>query len=238
MTDRGMPSRFASEVAPPEEVLSRIRVAVAATPASRTSTRLRLGVALAAVPFLVAGVLLVASQIVYHRPALRIHMGTYVTSELLVVLLLVAGLTLSATLIAVTRGARGLGSGVTSLVLVALLVTPIYAALVLANPLEASQAAAESLARLSPWGLRCLTIAAVIGLLVLVSLTAALRRAVPVASRLRGAALGAAAGAWAGLSVFIFCPATEYRHLLIGHVLPIAAVTLLGLVAVPRALRP
>jgi len=238
MTDRGMPSRFASEVAPPEELFSRIRDAVAATPASRTSTRLRLTAALAAVPFVIAAVLLVASQIVYHRPALRIHMGTQVTSELLVVLLLVAGLTLAATIIAVGRGERGLGSGVTSLFLVALLVTPIYAALVLPNPLEASQAAVESLATLSPWAPRCLAVAATVGLLVLASFTAALRRSVPVASRLRGGALGAAAGAWAGLSVFIFCPATEFHHLLVGHVLPIAAFTLVGLLAVPRALRP
>jgi len=73
---------------------------------------------------------------------------------------------------------------------------------------------------------------------VLLSFAAALRRSAPVASRLRGAALGAAAGAWAGLGIFIYCPATEYHHLLVGHVLPIAALTLLGLAAIPRALRP
>jgi hypothetical protein len=94
------------------------------------------------------------------------------------------------------------------------------------------------LANLSPWGTRCLTVSAAVGLLVLLTFTAALRRSAPVASRLRGAAVGAAAGAWAGLSVFVFCPAIEYRHLLVGHVLPIAAITLVGLVAIPRALRP
>jgi hypothetical protein len=154
------------------------------------------------------------------------------------VLLLIVGLTLSATLIAVGRGERGLGSGVMSLFLVALLVTPIYAVLTLVHPLEASGATAASLAELSPWGLRCLAIAVTVGLLVLVSFAAALRRSAPVASRLRGAALGAAAGAWAGLSVFIFCPATDHRHLLVGHVLPIVMFTLVGLAAVPRALRP
>ena len=46
------------------------------------------------------------------------------------------------------------------------------------------------------------------------------------------------AGAWAGLGILIYCPATEYHHLLVGHVLPIAALTLLGLAAIPRALRP
>jgi hypothetical protein len=238
MTDRGMPSRFESETAPPEELFSRIRAAVAATPASRTSTGLRITVAMAVAPFVTAAVLLVASQIVYHRPALRVDMGTHPASQLLIVLLLIAGLTLSATLIAVGRGERGLGSDVRALFLVALLVTPIYAVLTLVHPLEASEAAAGSLAKLSPWGLRCLAIAAVVGLLVLFTFTAALRRSAPVASRLRGAALGAAAGAWGGLGVFVFCPATEYRHLLVGHVLPIATFTLLGLAAIPRALRP
>jgi len=183
-------------------------------------------------------VLLVASHVIYHRPALRVDMGTPLTSQLLMALLLVVGLTLSATLVAVGRGQRGFGSGVLSLFLVALLVTPIYAVITLGIPLGASGDAAASLAQLSPWGPRCFSIAAAVGLLVLVSFTAALRRAAPVASRLRGAALGAAAGAWAGLAVFIFCPATEHHHLLVGHVLPIAALTLLGVAAIPRALRP
>jgi hypothetical protein len=238
MTDRGMPSRFESEVGPPEELFLRVRSAVAATPAAKTSTHLRIIVAAAAVPLLTAAVLLVASQIVYDRPALRIDEGTPVTFHLLIVLLLIAGLTLSATLVALGRGERGLGSGVVALFLVAALITPIYGVLTLADPLEVSQAAAASLAKLSPWGLRCLTVSAAVGLLVLLSFTAALRRSVPVASRLRGAAVGAAAGAWAGLSVFVFCPAVEYRHLLVGHVLPIAAFTLIGLAAIPRALRP
>lgn len=238
MTDRGMPSRFASEVAPPEELFLRVRSAVAATPAAKTTTRLRLVVAAAVVPVLTAVVLLVASQIVYDRPALRIHEGTPVNLHLLIVLLLIIGLTLSATLIALGRGERGLGAGVVALSLVSVLVTPVYAVLTLVDPVEVTQAAAASLANLSPWGLRCLTVSAAVGLLVLLTFTAALRRSAPVASRLRGGAVGAAAGAWAGLSVFVFCPAIEYRHLLVGHVLPIAAITLVGLVAIPRALRP
>jgi hypothetical protein len=237
MTNRGTPSRFESEVPPPEELFARIRTAVASTPAAKTSTRLRITVALAVIPFLSAAVVLGAARIVYHRPALRVDLGTHPTSQLLIVLLLLVGLTLAATLIAVGRGERGLGSGVVSLFLVTLFVTPIYAALTLTSALGAGEAA-TSLAGLSRWGPRCLGMAAAVGLVVLISLTAALRRSAPVASRLRGAALGAAAGAWAGLSVFIYCPATEYHHLLVGHVLPIAALTLLGLAAIPRALRP
>ena len=238
MTDRGMRSRFESEVAPPEELFARIRTAVAATPASKISTRLRISAAMTVVPVVTAAVLLVASQFVYHRPMLRADMGTHPTSDLLIMLVLVIGLTLSATLVAVGRGDRGLGSGAMSLFLVALLVAPIYAALMLVHPLAVNEVAAASLTKLSPWGLRCAAVAATVALLVLISFTAALRRSVPAASRLRGAALGAAAGAWAGLAVFVSCPATEYRHLLVGHVLPIAAFTFLGFVTIPRALRP
>jgi hypothetical protein len=146
-----MPSRFGSEVAPPEELFFRVRSAVAATPAARTSTHLRTLVAAAVVPVLTAAVLLVTSHIAYHRPALRIHEGTPATVHLLVVLLLIVGLTLSATLVALGRGARGLGSGVVALFLVAVLVTPIYAVLTLIDPLEVSRAATASLPTLSPW---------------------------------------------------------------------------------------
>lgn len=234
MRHRGMSSLFEPEIAPPEELFSRIRAAVATTPASTTSTRLRVAVAVAIVPIVAAAVVLIASQLVYDRPALRVDLGAHASSQLLIELLLVVGLTLSATLVAVSRGERGLGAGVTSLFAVGLLVTPIYAAITLGRP---SQVAVTP-EHLSPFGLRCLTIAAAVGVLVLISFTRALRGSVPVASRLRGAALGAATGAWAGLSVFVFCPAIDFHHLLVGHVLPIAAFTLVGLAALPRALRP
>jgi hypothetical protein len=222
-------------VAPPEEIFSRIRTAVAATPAPKISTRSRITVAVAGVPFVAAVVLLVASKLCSRPSVLRMDMATHPTSDLLIVLVLVIGLTLSATLIAVGRGERGLGSGAMSLLLVALLVAPIYAVLTVVHPLAVNEAAA--LTKVSPWAPRCATVAATVALLVLISFTAALRRSVPAASRLRGAALGAAAGAWAGLAVFIFCPATEYHHLLVGHVLPVVAFTLVGLAATPRALR-
>src|SRR5262249_21840088 len=135
MTNRGTPSRFESEVPPPEELFARIRAAVASTPAPKTSTRLRITVALAVIPVLTAAVVLVVSRIVYHRPALRVDLGMHPTPQLLIVLLLLVGLTLAATRIAVRQGERGLGSGVVSLFLVTLFVTPIYAALTLATAL-------------------------------------------------------------------------------------------------------
>src|SRR5262245_65120029 len=181
MMDRGMPSRFESELAPPEELFIQVRSAVAATPAAKTTTRLRVIVATAIVPVLTAAVLLVASHLVYHRPALRIHEGTPVTVHLVIVLLLMVGLKLSATMVALGRGERGLGSSVVALFLAAVLITPIYAALTLVDPLEVTRAAAASLATLSPWAPRCLSVSAAVSLLVLLSFSVATRPSAPFA---------------------------------------------------------
>src|SRR5262249_60248197 len=142
----------------PGTMCSQIAPRFAVTPASNTSTLLPITMALAVIPFLTAAVL-VASRIVYHRPALRVDMATHPTTQLLIALLLLVGLTLAATLIAVGPGERGLGSGGVSLFLVTLFVTPIYAALTLASALGAGEAA-TSLAGLSRWGPRRRGIAA------------------------------------------------------------------------------
>jgi hypothetical protein len=238
MIERGIPSRFVSELVPPAELSVRLRTAIEGSATPRTGTRRRITLLLAAVPGAIATVLLTASHLVHGRPALRVDLSTAPTSELVLVLILVGALALATTLVAVGRGARGLGPPATSLFVVAVLVTPVYAVLTLAIPIESAEEAAAATADLSRWGLRCGAIAAAAGMLVLTSFACALRRSVAAASRLRGAALGAAAGAWSGLTVFLFCPATELGHLLVGHVLPIAAFTLLALVAVPRVLRP
>jgi hypothetical protein len=91
---------------------------------------------------------------------------------------------------------------------------------------------------ISPWGVRCAVISGVVGLGVMAAFVVALRRAVPVASRLRAAALGAASGAWAGLAVFLFCPSGDRLHLLLGHALPVALLTLTGLLVAPARIRP
>jgi hypothetical protein len=239
MTDRGIPPRLGPDIAPPPELQARIRAAIAATPAPRVATRARVAIALAAAPCAAAAVLALATQVVFERgllrPGLRIDMGAW-SPSLLVTLLVLLGLTLAVTSITVARGSHGLGVGAAWLVAVASLVTPVYAALSLSGAAHAAEPLGA--VALSPMGLPCLWIATAVGVLVLASLTAALRRSAPAASRPRGAAVGAAAGAWAGLTVFVFCPAGQLRHLLFGHVLPIAAFTLVGLVAVHRALRP
>jgi hypothetical protein len=113
---------------------------------------------------------------------------------------------------------------------------PIYTLLVAVTPLHALDPRLAGVA-ISDMGFRCLTLSAVVGLTVFAALTIALRRSVPVRSGLRGAALGAAAGAWAGLSVFVFCPSDDPWHIFIAHVLPIVGFTALGMTVIPRALR-
>jgi hypothetical protein len=91
---------------------------------------------------------------------------------------------------------------------------------------------------ISPWGARCFLIAGIVGVAVLAGFTRILRRAVPVATRLRAAVLGAAAGSWSGLAVFAFCPSGDQRHLLFGHVLPILVLIGIAALTLCRRLRP
>ena len=127
-----------------------------------------------------------------------------------------------------------------SLMSIAALVVPVYAALTVVQPLHSGAADDGALTgvAISPWGLRCLFVATVVSVPALVILGAALRRAAAVSTGLRGAALGAAAGAWGGFAVFVFCPSGDLQHLLVGHVLPIAVFTVIGAAALTRTLRP
>lgn len=221
---------------PPDHLYSRIHAAVSSTPASTTRTRSRIVAALVIAPALTAILVLIASEIVYGQPAAGLGIDVASTAEALTILALLAGLAFTSTLFALRQGRAGLGIGSTWLVSIAALVVPVYAALTVLRPLHSGAAddVAMTGVAISPWGLRCLFIATVVGLSVLAIFASALRRAVAVASGLRGAALGAAAGAWGGLAVFVFCPSGELQHLLVGHVLPIAAFTLLGVVVSMR----
>ena len=221
---------------PPEQLYARIHAAVSSTPAGTTRTRSRIVAALVIVPALTALLVLIASEIVYGQPAAGLDIDVASTAEALTMLALLAGLAFASMFFALRQGPAGLGIGSTWLVSIAALVVPVYAALTVLRPLHSGAAddVAMTGVAISPWGLRCLLIATVVGVSVLTILAGALRRAVAVASGLRGAALGAAAGAWAGLAVFAFCPSGELQHLLVGHVLPIALFTLLGVVVSMR----
>lgn len=225
---------------PSERLYAKVRASVEGTPAATMRTRTRIVAAFAIMPVLTALVVLVASEIVYRQPAAGLGIDVASTAGMLTALVLLAGLALASTAFALWQGRSGLGVGATWLVSIAALVVPVYAALTLVRPLHSGAADDVTLTgvAISPWGLRCLLIATVVSASALAFFAGALRRAVAVASGLRGAALGAAAGAWGGLAVFAFCPSGEWQHLLVGHVLPIAVFTLVGGLAVIRTLRP
>ena len=239
MTKSGTPSaRFAFDERPPDPLLARIRADVRNTAAPKAGARTRIAIAVSLAAAMAGAVVMVASQLVYHRYASGLEVALPSAPYLLQVLPLLVALTLVATVIAMWRGRNGLGSGAISLYLASALVAPIYAALVLVSPVHMHTDEADLAdVAISRWGLRCLVVSAIVGLLVLATFTVALRRSIPIANGLRGAAIGTAAGAWAGLSVFIFCPSGDLLHILIGHILPIVAFTLLGIVSIPRILR-
>jgi hypothetical protein len=218
----------------PEYLYARVRTAIEVTPAAMTRTRTRILAALAIVPALTAIIVWVASEIVYRQPVAGLRIDVASTSGVLTILVLLAALALASTFFALWQGRGGFGIGSMWLVSIAALVVPVYAALTVLQPLH-SGAADDAI---SPWGWRCMLIATLVNSSVLAIFAVAMRRAVAVASGLRGAALGAAAGAWGGLAVFAFCPSGELQHLLAGHVLPIVLFTLTGGFALSRTLRP
>src|ERR1044072_1838367 len=225
---------------PSERHYSRIRAAVEATPASTTRTRTRILAALALVPALTAVVVMIASELVYRQPAAGLHLDVSSRVAMATIAGLLAALAVASTVFALWQGRDGLGIGTVSLMSIAALVVPVYAALAVVQPLHSGAADDVSLTgvAISPWGVRCLFVATLVSGPALAILGAALRRAAAVSSGLRGAALGAAAGAGGGFAVFVFCPSGNLQHLLVGHVLPIAVFTVIGAVALSRTLRP
>jgi hypothetical protein len=225
---------------PSERLYRRVLSAVEKTPAATTRTRTRILAALAIVPALTTVVVLIASEWVYGRPAAGLDIDVVRQSSAVTIFALLAGLALVSTLFALSQGRRGLGIAAMWLISIAALAVPVYAALTVLQPLHSGAADDVALigVAISPWGLRCIFIATVVSASTLAVFAVTLRRAVAVAIGLRGAALGATAGAWGGLAVFAFCPSGELQHLLVGHVLPIAVFTLLGSVVLTRALRP
>jgi Negative regulator of sigma F len=231
-----LPKRF-ERATPAPGLYARLHAQIEATPASRMATSRRVAAALMVVPALSAIAVAVASQIVYGAQAVGLTYGIHSSSSILRALMGLVALTVVATFVA-TRSGHGFGAGVTQLVMTAALATPAYAALTFADALHSTDIGGPSGVVLSGWAYRCLILAALVGALALAAFTLASRRAVAAGAKVRGAALGAAAGLWSGLAVFVFCPSANGGHLMIGHVLPILAFTVLGAVAIPRFLRP
>jgi hypothetical protein len=77
-------------------------------------------------------------------------------------------------------------------------------------------------------GLRCLVLGVGTGGLMLFAALMSWRRSDPVTPRATGAAFGAGAGLASALLVDLWCPVAYVPHLLLGHVLPIAILSLAG----------
>jgi hypothetical protein len=223
------------DVAAPDHLRARVRNAVQRTSSIRGRTRERLVVASILVPVLTVTVAMLASMLVYGHPLAGLSIAVDHGPMLVAVLAASIAVACGATFIAISRGANGLGPSAITLAIVTLVVAPLYAALILPMPLHTHEMA--SWPGISAWGARCFALAALVTVAALTLFASALRHAVPSAPRVRGAALGAAAGAWAGLAVFVFCPSGEQQHLLFGHVLPVLVATLGG-IAVARFVRP
>ncbi len=77
-------------------------------------------------------------------------------------------------------------------------------------------------------GLRCLALTLTCASVLLVAMFWLRARTVVRAPALHGAVMGAAAGAWAGVAVDLWCPLTGPAHVALGHVLPIALLIVLS----------
>jgi hypothetical protein len=221
---------------PPPELYQRVLAAIDSPSPVDSRTSKKISFALVAVPLLSALVVAIASYLAYGRPAAGIALDVRSIERLWFAIVLFGALTLAATYLAVARGRNGFGAMAAVLIGLACLIAPLYTLLIVPAPLHASGSVLEA-TQISPWGIRCALVACIVIALALVGFLFALRRAVPVSVRLRGAALGAAAGAWAGLALLFFCPAADRLHLLVGHSLPVLAATLVGALVAPAILR-
>ena len=75
---------------------------------------------------------------------------------------------------------------------------------------------------------QCFGLTAMFSLVPLALLILARRGSDPVHPASTGAALGAAAGAWAAVAMAFVCPYAELTHELIGHVAPVALIVFIG----------
>jgi hypothetical protein len=86
-------------------------------------------------------------------------------------------------------------------------------------------------------GLRCFTLTALSAPWPFVALATVARRIDPTYPRSIGAALGAAAGAWAAAMIELWCPLSAPSHVAVGHVLPLVVLVAAGAAAGARIFR-
>lgn len=222
---------------PPDTLTRRIREATREPPAMTIRPQLRNAIALIVASLLTVGVIATASQLIYGQPAPGLRVAVTAASTLVWVALGLLSLLVVSTFAALRRGRSGLGASSALLTATAMMTAPLYALFALAFPVHEPSTAIGAI-HVSPWGARCIVLASLVGVAVLACCAYAMRAAAPVGPRIRSMALGSAAGAWAGLAVFVFCPSGDPVHVSIGHVLPVVGLTLAAAVALPAILKP
>jgi hypothetical protein len=145
---------------------------------------------------------------------------------------------LAATWAGVTRGRSMLGRPAVWRVLVAALTPAALVATALVTALAWPQARDDGASAVAH--VVCVAVAMVCALGPLLAFASVRRASDPVAPRLTGAAIGAAAGAWGALFIELHCAHTSASHIVLGHVLPVVLLTLLGALVGGRvlAIRP
>jgi hypothetical protein len=209
----------------------RLRAAMAQEPPPRKASGRRTALTLLAVPGLVLS-LLALDAVLRHRDVVRADLHGAIAIGVPSLMGAIA-LVLLTTLIAISRGTVGLGERVTALQATALGIAPLSVIPMLMLAFAGAPAAA-SRSLLDPLGLPCFALATAVTVPSLWLLASSLRQSVVAAAGWRSAAVGAAAGAWAGLALLVHCPSVEAQHLLTGHLLPVALAPLFGVLLIRR----
>ena len=207
-----------SATPPPADLRARVLAAASAQPVSPRSEGTR-----RATMALVAGFLVpVAISLYLGWPRSGGRPVAYVVA--LTVAWLAVGL--AATWGGVSRGSSMLGRSVR----VRLVVATLTPAALLATSLLAALAWPQTLDDDATMGshLVCVVFTLLCALGPLVAFAVVRRHSDPVVPRLTGAAIGAASGAWGALAIELHCGHTSPSHIVIGHVLPVVALTLVG----------
>jgi hypothetical protein len=198
--------------------------------AQHSPPQMRLGTRLALASAVVVGTTIV-TVLAHPRPDLR-HVPVTALAVSTGAVLAIA----LASLLGVSWSRRSTGPSVRTLRLVALGTAPLLALVTASRPLTTADGP-TSLSSGIIDALACLATMGAASGVGLLALLIAFRRAVSVAPHLRGAALGAAAGAFGGLAMQLRCPSPDPVHILAGHVVPIAIIATIGALVGPRVVR-